>query len=307
MGFVDNIKQKAFAMKVSQTSNLSSEEFEQFVRDHTNFVATEFEQINSAIIYRTKPSSSSVEKLFELSKKAIDLSNKLNAEYTDGVFIKYADTILEIRDVYDTIMNAFYLMGYSDGVGFTQQENYELYTIRQFDTIRSIAKDKYNDPQKSSDIIRANPWLMGLTPEQYRFKEIKLPRATVRKASISTNLGDESWGVDLPNILEADFDGDLKVLTYKESLLQDVTNIVCWGLRSVPEDDNVGNAFINQIGASYLVLNPLIAANALKRAVMLDEAVEDFIISDLKITEDAFSASLRVKPINSNKIFELNL
>lgn len=307
MGFVDNIKQKAFAMKVSQTLNLSSEEFEQFVRDHTNFIATDFEQIKDAIIHKTTPSSSAVEKLFSLSARALDLSNKLNAEYTDGIFIKYADTILEIRDVYDTITNAFYLMGYSDGSGFTKQENYEIYTIRQFDTIRSIAKEKYNDPQKSADIIKANPWLMGLTPEQYRFKEIKLPRDYIRKASISQNLGDESWGVDLPNNLEADFEGDLKVLTYKESLLQDVTNIVCFGLKSVPEDDNVGNAFINQIGASYLVLNPLIAANALKRAVMLDEAVDTFTISDLKITEDSFSASLRVKPINSNKIFELNL
>ena len=304
---VDKVKEKALCRKMDNQTYLSFNDFDDFLKDHDAFINNEFKDIQTAINYRKVPPSASINKLFSLNERLSVLFDQLEGEYTDGIFIYYADLLEEIDDVYDTLINSFYLMGYSDGEGFSIQTNYVEYTIKQHDTIAQIAKQFYNDRNQTQRILEANKWLTTTAPEDYKYKTILVPVDSIQKTAISSNLGKASWGADFPKELTVDETGDLKVLSFKDSFVQDILNIACYGIRSVPEDPSVGNAFLNEIGHNYVTLNTLIASDALRKALLSDEAVDSVVISNIAVQEDAFTAKVIVRPINSEEVYSIDL
>lgn len=307
MAFIDDIKNHRMSLDFGSVKGLSFSDFRTFINHHSYFITNYQSDLMSSIRTQTPPPSAAVSALFEVYSEVKSIYARFSGEFTSSWYLRFADLVAELTDDYTYMVNTYYLLGFSDEEGFSKRRNYIKYTIPKDYSLAQIAKKFFGSTEDTYRLFDVNPGLIDKTPEEYRLTTILIPVASLTKAAISSNIGEESWGVDLPNSLATDIEGDLETLSYKDSLLQGILNISCYGLGSIPESPNLGNAFINDIGEDFAGLNQMIAINLLKEAILDDTAVEEAVISDLNVEQDALTAKIKVKPINTENIYEINL
>lgn len=307
MAFVDDIKKHAFSLKVSRESKISVDSFNEFIEAHSDFVQNHYQSFVSSIQKAQKPSSEEVQLLFSLYSRVISISYNLAGSYFDPIYLEVADFIADLKDNYTSLVNAYYMLGFADSSGYSNNTNYTQFTIPKGMSLSEVSQKFYDTTQRVNDILSANPELRNLSPSDYWLKTILIPVDNLQKASISTNIGEASWGADLPLSLTTTPDGDLEVLSYKDSFIQDILNIAKYSTCSVPEDTSIGNAFIDDIGESYAGVNITVASGMLVSSLLSDIAVESVVVDEISIDKDAIKGKIIVKPINSDEVFDITL
>lgn len=304
MNFVNSIKKHRASIKFNQLG-LNFEAVQSLFDEHTNSLVA-LDNIKRVIQARATANSTDLSKLLNLSVLAETLRNTSlkNQETSDALSL--LEVIFDLATSYTLLRDSYLLLGLSKTSGISSNYSYTSFTIPKDWTLSKVSALFYNDTEKVSEIFKANSGLINLKQEEYALKTIKVPVTPNMKLS-SSLVGEEAWGADLSNSLEASSDGDLQVLSFRDSLIQGVINTVSYSLGSIPEDLNVGNAFISEVGGSFTSINELVASNLLRHSLLLDPAIEKASVSNFKFEQDSISADVFVKPIFSEDVISISL
>lgn len=270
------------------------------LENHNEFVAKYAQQFISSISSGTIPEASAIAALNDLISQSEIVSAKLRGSYTNGNIVKLADTINYLADSYQMLQANFIFQGKASEAGFSERYSYNLYTIPYGFSLSQVAESQLGSRDLTSILLEDNPELRTMSAEDIWLKTIKIRDNNHEKASLSSNVGEDSLGSDLPDDLTI-MNGDLSVLKGNELLIQGVLNIFKYGTSSVPEDPNFGNNLMTSIGSDKLSVSPAVSVQLLKDALLQDSSISEVEVENLSFDEDAVHADLTIVPANTNE------
>ena len=299
----DKVKERSLAVLVNKNFTFNYKKFRNFLDNHSYFIDNFCQEIKDFVLNHSeeKPSAKAISFLYEQNSRALELVEGIKGTFSDGITLNIADLIISLSDMYNTLLAALIMQGLNEDKGFEINKKYTEYIVNKDESLDSIARTQLGSVDKIEDLLIANPWIFSCSREQLLGKVLLIPDVTVSKNALTVNVGKNSWGRDLPDLLET-VDGDLLILDEDDTLNQTVNNILKYPRNSVPEDPRIGNPLIEAIGQDVLSVDDVLKSLILKEVLETDPAIEEAQVTDIEPTVDKVTASVYIKPLNSDEV-----
>ena len=307
MTLSERIVKSAFRNKLNKDLDFDSKEFFNFIEKHDSFTRNLGPQIAAAVNNGIQPSSEATSALLDLIAHAERLSELLRGTYKTGIILDIAARVLSLQESYNLVYNSYKVTGVSNSEGFATRRLYDDYIVPRGRSLSDIAKEQLGSRSNVALILEDNPELIGKTQKEIELTTIKIRNEARPVPAITSSPNQESWGVDMSNFIELGPDGDILMLSPKDTLLQGATNIILYPFGSVPEDPSCGNYIVSTIGEDNYSISRAVAIRMLLSALQQDDAIESAEINKFDTEQDAFKVSITLKPVNTSEKIDLVL
>lgn len=302
------VKLRELERVIKTNFTFTVKDFSDFIINHDIFVDNYHQELFDFLVRSSskRPRTAAVSALFDQRSKAYNLVNSINSSYGDGRVLKIAGTIIDLFDYYNSFLSLLIFEGFDDEIGFKEVFNFREYIIDKDTSLDEIARQELGSIDKLEILIIDNPWITSLSRDQLLGKTLLIRQNLEVISSFSSNLGEKSWGLDLPVDLSVE-NGDLLVLNEKETLEQTISNIIKFPRNSVPEDLNIGNPLLESIGQNYLTLDEALGAQMLKEVLESEPSINQAKVTNVESTQDKIQADVWINPVNSEEIIHIDL
>jgi len=179
-------------------------------------------------------------------------------------------------------------------------------------SIEALSQEEFGDTSKVNMILEFNELKYSdVSGDNWDGREIMIPDIAPYTQHRKNNMvldahnGAQILGRDLSNDIDTD-NGDLKPLSYSDTFLQSVENIIRTPYGSIVDSPKWGSRATVFIGSNIGDISVSIAGIEIARAIQTDPRVEG--ISDLNVTisDDKYLVQYRVQAINQVTVEQLS-
>lgn len=253
-----------------------------FVKIHFNQIINYFTGLTNSL------NQDSIDSLQQLRKESEDLQNTLEQYSEDFTTIDYWGLIEYLEEINNKVKQYLVIDRFlrsSKYGGFNEDSLTQSYTMKDFDTLESIANKDRDDSQNSwSDIAIKNSVLEIDYLALRGGKELRLGKRVLNNyylLSVVDNLqGERVYGLDIDNNFSFEND-DIKVLTYRDTFKQSVNVLSDLGKGDLPEFPKLGISKELFVGSNIGDFSFPFISRELENTFASDDTIINFRVEEL--------------------------